>query len=224
MQVLQHRWLNDLQSTEWPGERPPWNPQYADGFEMPPDGEHILNGIVENGAVRGWMNPEVHENLVRVSKLGNICLELGSWLGWSARTMLDSNPALHVICADMYRPLDDPTDEERPYHPLNQLDLFMHRNWDYRYRITILQGHTLTAISEVVRCEIEPDLIYVDSGHHWHICGPEIASCCFLWPRTHIFGDDYPIAGVSKAVGVAVSTFSRPGRRTGRFWELPPKE
>ena len=213
---------DDLKHCPWPKSRPGWEPRYISGYEMPADGGHILGGPIQDGVVAGWMGTGVEQGLREMATQGRLCLELGSWLGWSARTMLDENPDLTVICADLFHPPVCPPGDEhpQPYQPTNQLELFIHRNWDYRDRIVIMPGESLLAISEVARVGISPDLVYVDSGHFWHICGPEIASCSFLWPDAKIFGDDYPIPGVTKAVQRAIAFYKGAGKLTGRFWEL----
>lgn len=134
--------------SSWPTERP----------DVPED-------------LHGWFdrdNATVLRALLHKLKARQV-LELGSWLGRSAKFMLDEVPGMRLVCVDTWDPISllgkeisDPTHAERAK---NSFQIFCRNLWEYRDRLVPHRAKTLDAMGALARCNFSPDLVYVDASH-----------------------------------------------------------
>lgn len=160
----------------WPVDRPrvaavPWTMDYG-GRRL------ILDAIATRGV--------------------RVVLEIGSFLGGSARQWLAAAPDVVVVCIDPWADLVGP----RPFvdaHPLGRAfrgqlrapgglyDSFMSSMWDVRDRVIAVRGRSDAAVPELHALGLEPDMVYIDSDKK----GEDIAVCDVLFPKALIGGDDW---------------------------------
>jgi len=127
-----------------------------------------------------------------------VVLEIGSFLGGSARQWLAASPHVVVVCVDHWPDL--PADSVaitghrvgRRYR--NQLSApgglyrsFVASMWDVRNRIVHVRRSSQEALPELHRLGLRPDLVYLDADK----TGTEIATCDVLFPDALIAGDDW---------------------------------
>lgn len=127
-----------------------------------------------------------------------VVLEIGSFLGGSARQWLAASPEVVVICVDPWldmvgpKPLLDKHPLGRAFH--DQLRMadgvyhsFVSSMWDVRHRVIHVRGRGAEKLPELHALGLEPDLVYVDADKK----GEEIALCNALFPNALIGGDDW---------------------------------
>ena len=127
-----------------------------------------------------------------------VVLEIGSFVGGSARQWLNASPAAVVICID---PWSDVVGE-RPHldsHPVGsafsrQLRMpeglfqsFLASMWDVKDRVIPVRGRSEEKLPQLAALGLKPELIYIDADKQ----GGEIALCDELFPDALISGDDW---------------------------------
>lgn len=160
----------------WPEERPhvapiPWSMDYG--------GRRLITDAIKSRNVR-------------------VVLEIGSFLGGSARQWLAAGPDVVVVCIDPWKDIVGP----RPLwdkHPLGRafgaqlrevagvFNSFLSSMWDVRNRVIAVRGLSAVVARELHALGLEPDLIYIDADKK----GNEIAECDALFPDALIGGDDW---------------------------------
>ena len=160
----------------WPVERPdeaaiPWSMDYG-GRGL------ITNAIASRGVA--------------------IVLEIGSFLGGSARQWLAASPDVVVICVDPWpdlvdsRPLIDTHPIGRAFRqqlraPGGVYRSFLSSVWDVRDRLIHVRGKAVDALPALHGLGLRPDLVYLDADKK----GAEIAVCDELFPGALVGGDDW---------------------------------
>jgi len=127
-----------------------------------------------------------------------VLLEIGSFLGGSARQWLTASPDVIVICVDPWPDLDD----SRPLidkHKLGRVfrgqlrsaegiyRSFVASMWNERSRVIHVRGTSADTLPTLHALGLKPDLVYIDADKR----GAEIATCDELFPDALISGDDW---------------------------------
>jgi hypothetical protein len=128
----------------------------------------------------------------------NVLLEIGSFLGGSARQWLAASRDVVVICVDPWPDLTDPglgiaahrigrayRDQLRA--PDGVYRSFISSMWDVRHRIVHVRGMALDVLPELHALGLRPDMVYIDADKKGH----EIPVCDELFPDAVITGDDW---------------------------------
>ena len=127
-----------------------------------------------------------------------VVLEIGSFVGGSARQWLNASPKVVVICVDPWldvvgkRPLIDSHPVGSAFScqlrmPEGLFHSFLSSMWDVRDRIIPVRGRAEEKIPELALLGLKPGLIYIDADKQ----GREIALCDKLFPDALIGGDDW---------------------------------
>lgn len=128
----------------------------------------------------------------------SVVIELGSFVGGSARQWLEAGPQVAVICID---PWPDsvgrtPFVETHPvggrfrrqfHEPDGLYHSFLSTMWDVQDRVVAVRGGAMKKLPELRALGVVPDLIYIDTDK----TGSEIALCDELFPEALIAGDDW---------------------------------
>lgn len=128
-------------------------------------------------------------------------LEIGSDCGVSARYIAE-NFNVDIICIDPWK-------EHNSTRPLpgdafgkERLQNFIHRTWEYKNRITILNKKSSDGLIDAKEKGLNPDVIYID-GCHQHDCVLlDLFLCDKCFPNAQICGDDYEYASVQNSTSV----------------------
>ncbi len=146
-----------------------------------------------------------------------LLVELGSWLGKSARFMLRAAPGATIICIDHWR---GSAEHHAPRQPIGGTwkcptewadvngklprlhETFLRNMWPWRDRVVPLRGDTVTGLRELGRLRLAPDLVYIDAGHGYENVRADLRTALELFPAARIAGDDWIyFEGVRRAVG-----------------------
>jgi hypothetical protein len=144
---------------------------------------------------RGWDGGGRHLVTEAIAAHGvRLVLEVGSFLGLSARTWLDSCPDLTVICLDPWPDLDV---RQWGLHDWPELfdrklyDVFLSSCWPYRERIIPYRGTSPAALRDLRARGVVPDLVYLDGDHSYQAVTTELTTCRRLFPEALLCGDDW---------------------------------
>lgn len=128
-----------------------------------------------------------------------IILEIGVFLGGSAKIWLDSSPNVVVIAVDSWQNWPGIGDFARKHHQpewvAEQLlcdeeafyRTFLSNLWDDRDRIIPMRSKALDALDELNKLGVKPDLVYLDSDKS----GSELEICKKFFPKAILTGDDW---------------------------------
>ena len=153
----------------------------------------------------GWLHPETGRMLDR--RLGpatRVVVELGSWLGLSARHILRRAPAATVICVDLWAAefvdrvfCDQPEMRAKVRDPHLT---FLRNLWDRRQRVVAIRNATPAGLAEIHVAGVQPELIYIDADHRYAGVKADVETAGWLFPDVPLVGDDWGWAGVRRAV------------------------
>lgn len=182
--------------------------------EAPPD--------VEPEPALGWLSDKTREILLKhVPADARLIVELGSWLGLSARFLLDHAPHATLVAVDRWTPLDRHREMPDIQHVLPRLyETFLRNNWDYRDRLVPVRSDTLDGLRELANRKIEPNVIYVDADHSYEAVRAELQFIQKHFPRTIVVGDDFNWDGVGRAVREFAQTYRKQVITNGVGWRL----
>jgi hypothetical protein len=170
-------WLQLQERYPWPGERPDVKP---------------IDWSVDYGG------RDLITNLIARRKL-RMVLELGVFLGGSARQWLMASPDVLVVAVDPWPEITSATHQFYFNHPIgrrhwDQLTAphggyrtFLSSLWNLRQRIVPVRAGSMTVLPELHALGLRPDLVYLDTDK----TGQEISLCEALFPEALISGDDW---------------------------------
>jgi hypothetical protein len=140
-------------------------------------------------------------------------VEIGTWLGLSARFICDAAPNATLYAVDHWNGL--PLVEWKGFGLLetewkklapDPWAQFVRDCWAYRERIVPVRTDSWAGIEYLAgrfaRADkrIIPDLVYIDGGHGYERVLGDIVRVRRAWPRAVIVGDDWTWPGVKQAV------------------------
>lgn len=128
-----------------------------------------------------------------------VVLEIGVFLGGSARIWLDASPDVVVIALDPWiggawlEPFA--RSRRQPEHVIRQLtaneesfyETFVANLWDYRNRVIPVRGKAPGMLHRIHELGVQPDLVYLDGDKS----GRELEVCHELFPNAILTGDDW---------------------------------
>jgi len=179
----------------------------------------------------GWLCPDTAKALSdRLSLRTKWVVECGTWLGMSARAILESAPNTNLACIDTWKGSPEHhADKKSDGTPgewakrLPTLYQTCQRNlWPWRDRVVMVKEDSLVGLGEVFSLGLQPDLIYLDSKHTLGRVTAELAVCRELFPGTPIVGDDYRM--IAHAVQEHARLFNRALIDCGDAFAFDPVE
>lgn len=156
----------------------------------------------------GWLCSDTATALTsRLSSETRLVVECGTWLGMSARAILEAAPNTRLICCDTWKGSPEHLANRKPdgspglwASRLPTLYETCHRNlWPWRDRVILLRQDSLAGLGEVFAAGLSPDLIYLDSEHTVRRVTAELSLCWALFPSAAIVGDDFNNGSVKRA-------------------------
>lgn len=149
----------------------------------------------------GWFSgrPDVFEQFTGPHV--DVFLELGSWMGKSARWFAQQCPNATVICVDHWEGSPEHLRKEKWKKHLPTLyETFLTNMWDLRDRVIPVRAKTLQGMEAVAEAGVQPDVIYIDAAHDADSVYHDLKTALELFPDAQIIGDDWPIEGVREGV------------------------
>jgi hypothetical protein len=128
-----------------------------------------------------------------ISDSVHVILELGSWMGKSARHMAQEMGSHGtIICVDHWKgsPEHVKSDEFTDVLP-TLYETFIKNQWELRDKIIMVREDTLTGMKMVHSCGIRPCIVYIDAGHEYDNVSKDISDAIALFPDALLIGDDY---------------------------------
>jgi len=149
----------------------------------------------------GWLGPETARALAEHLSAGTrLVVECGSWLGVSARAILELAPAATLVSIDHWR--GSPEHHGNPEWAARLPRLyatFLRNLWPYRRRVIPLVADSLDGLAEVAAHGLSPELVYLDTEHSFARVRGELAFSTDRWPQAAIVGDDFSNPEVARA-------------------------
>jgi len=145
-----------------------------------------------------------------------VILEIGSWLGKSARWMLDIAPNAEIICVDTWKGSEELKNEYR----LDGLkERFQASCWEYRDRIIMLEMEGILGVHLVSELGITPEVVYIDGSHQYLDVLADLRAIKKCLPDSQVVGDDLTkqFPGVERAINDMGLNIERLG---GVWWEV----
>lgn len=189
--------------------------------------------VNEEGAAVGWPLPEniIGSNLSEETRL---VVELGSWLGNSARFILKYAPNATVICVDHWKGSAEHQGDQSAFERLPTLyEDFLSICWEDRARLVPVRERTLEGMRIIAELGLVPDLVYIDAAHDYESVNADLETANRLFPESTIIGDDYlgvavmennKVIDIDYGVRHAVNHFIYERgwslRNMGRGWQL----
>lgn len=138
---------------------------------------------------KGWFTG--HEFLKEhLDENAQIVVELGSWLGKSAKFFLNQCPNAFVIAVDHWKGSREHQIRFESLLP-NLYETFLVNCWDFKDRLIPLKASTIEGLREIHRSEVEPNFIYIDASHFYEDVLMDITISIVLFPNAKIGGDDW---------------------------------
>lgn len=189
--------------------------------------------VSKDGWGKGWPLPEniIGSNLSEETRL---VVELGTWLGNSARFILEHAPNATVICVDHWNGSPEHVGFKESYEMIPTLyEDFLSICWEERDRLIPVREMTLEGMKLIAELCLVPDLIFIDAAHDYESVKADLETANRLFPEATIIGDDYLGVAISEddrvididyGVRHAVNHFIYERgwgvRNTGRGWQL----
>ncbi len=189
---------------------------------------HTMPNVPEDWM--GWLCPDTADALKEHLGVNtHIVVECGTWLGFSARAILDAAPLTHLICIDTWmgspEHWNDKTPDGSPGAWASRLPTLFEvcqRNlWPYHPRVTLVRADSLLGLALVHEADLSPDLIYLDTKHTTGRVMAELSVCLELFPDSPIVGDDFSNTCVEAAARHHAKITGRPLREHGAAFSFP---
>lgn len=173
---------------------------------------------------QGWLCPDTATALTsRVGPHTQLVVECGSWLGCSARAILDNAVNAVLVCVDTWMGSPEHrTNAEWERRLPTLYETFQRNLWPWRDRVVMLRQDSLVGLGEVYSLGLQPDLIYLDTKHTLGRVTAELALCLELFPETPVVGDDYSNAAVALAAREHARVTGRPMIECGAAFAFEP--
>jgi len=163
----------------------------------------------------GWIDRQEMSRaveLIRDPSQVKIVVEIGTWLGLSARWFCEEFPNCKMICIDHWLG----SGEHKITHPdkLPTLwETFVATNWEYRNRMIPMKADSLDALRQLHACKIIPDILYIDGEHTAERVFSELSTAVKLFPAAFIMGHDFDKPAVAEGIKKTGVDIVRTGRR-----------
>ncbi len=174
--------------------------------------------------VEGWLDHGNKRVLARsLSPATRVVVELGSWLGLSARYLAEKAPNAVVVCVDTWQGSREHTSDDALRDLVARLyDSFLGNTWDLRNRIVPIRALSWDGLEEVHAAGVRPDLIYVDASHAKEDVERDLETAIRLFPDAVLLGDDWSWASVRAGVLAVAGRCQRRIRVSHNCYEVLP--
>ena len=192
--------------TQWPNKKP----------NIPPFAHRFASGY----------NDRLFDKYVKPDM--GVIVDVGTWLGWSAREFIKRTETGLVYTIDNWTGVPAAHTFSMPSSVLDNLrDVFIVNSWEYRDRIRMIESDTIEGLSLVWGLEPKVDLVYIDASHDYYDVYDDVRKALSCWPDAQVMGDDYhPIdwPGVVQAVKDYAHEYGFEIDEIGTCWALRRKQ
>lgn len=163
-----------------------------------------------------WAGPQV-----------KVVVELGSWLGLSAKWFVNNCPNAAVICVDHWEGSREHHKNPNYAQFLPTLyDTFLVNMWQWRDRIIPVRSTSVEGLKEIHSLGVKPDLVYIDAAHEREPVYQDTKTAIECFPDAQIFGDDWPMPPLQEGVRQALAEhgLSHRLKHQGRIWWIAKEQ
>jgi len=173
----------------------------------------------------GWLHNKTQAALRQhLGEHTRYVVELGTWLGRSARFILSCAPNAKIVCVDHWQGSPELGEDHGHLFGEPVYQAFLHHNWDLRERIVAVQDRTEAGITEVVMAGLTPDLVYIDAAHDAESVRLDVYASAMAFPDAILVGDDWDVdadhygvaSGVADGLSQAFASYDL--RNNGKAW------
>jgi len=143
-----------------------------------------------------------------------VILEIGSWLGASARWWLRGTGRSKIICVDPWTGNKEhqDTDREEVTSRLPRLqDQFLANMRQFHSRVVPVPLTSAEALPRIAELGVQPHVVYIDGSHEYDDVVTDLNMSYRLFPDAYMCGDDFswkhPDEDEGQPVMRALSTF-----------------
>lgn len=154
-----------------------------------------------NPVDHGWLSHDTKKLLEgELSKDTQSVIEVGSWLGRSAKYILKTAPNCKLYCIDTWKgSIEHEARAEWAALLPNLYETFIVNMWEHQARVTPLRMESLSGLQKCCTMNTKPELIYLDASHEYEDVLADLVQCGYLFPDVPIVGDDWRWKGVKRA-------------------------
>ena len=172
----------------------------------------------------GWLAEDNKTELTKIIKSfeAPLVLEIGTWLGLSARFFLKGTKC-KVITVDHFK-------GSREHHENPEWKAILDNGLEQQARINlvnfqsrclIVNGISSQVLPELFRLQIQPDIVYIDGSHELDAVYTDIAQSISFFDTAIICGDDGNMPGVKKALSAILDENENYSlEMKGGFWRI----
>lgn len=171
--------------------------------------------------MHGWLCQDTKNALAQFLPCETV-IELGSWLGKSAKWMLQHG-AERIVCVDTWN--GDQfvaaaiSGEVKGMLERGEVfERFCVNLWAYRHRVIAIRDKSTVGLKLCHAEGIQPQLIYIDTAHDENTVWWELVMARSLFPDATLVGDDWQKDGVKKAV---LKQFGKADHNNHAWWYDP---
>jgi hypothetical protein len=131
-----------------------------------------------------------------------LIIEVGTWMGKSAKFWLNSAPNAHLICIDTWAGSEEHHKKPETAKLLPTLYETCQVNlWPWRDRCTMVRLDSAEGLHLCGKeLGLRPDLVYIDAAHDAESVFTDLNLSLEGFPGAQITGDDWPWGGVQEGV------------------------
>jgi len=154
--------------------------------------------------MHGWLSEENKRNLAGIlADFENpLVFEIGTWLGMSAKFMLDLRKDLKLVTIDSFEGSEEhfKNKEWRQILKIGLQEGAQRNLWNYQKRCCILENYSIYGLIELFREGVWPDLIYIDGSHVFIDVYMDISLSLLFFKKAIVCGDDVNLPSVRAAL------------------------
>lgn len=136
----------------------------------------------------GWFPKWNQRLLLPLVKDKKLVLEVGSWLGRSAREWLNHSEA-NVICVDTWE--GSVEHNKKDDRVINLYNTFLSNQKRWCSRVFPMKMTSVQALLTLQKYDVKPDFIYIDASHQYEDVYTDLSMCYNAYPNALICGDDW---------------------------------
>ena len=151
----------------------------------------------------GWLG-EGNKRLLRraiAEVRPRVIVELGSWLGLSARFLAEAAPDATILCVDTWEGGEEHHRSSQFRPVLGRLHgSFIAHLWPHRDRVVPVRGRSWDGMQAIHDHGVAADLVYIDASHETPDVLRDLETARRLFPDAVLTGDDWSWPSVRRAV------------------------
>ena len=126
----------------------------------------------------------------------SLILEIGSYIGMSARLLLNCAKNASLICVDPWWGMVDVetiTNGVAKKESISEYDMFISNMWDYKDRIIPVRSLSQIGLHDIYNSGVKPEMVYIDGWPDFYQVVAELELIHRFFPDAKIFGNEWEL-------------------------------